>query len=83
MNTYYKHRPRPKKPLRVIHDINELPVICNAAEAGLLIRQYPEAVCRMARNGVLPGFKQGQAWFFKRDDLQRYLDTLAEEAKNA
>lgn len=78
---YYKHRPRPKKPLIVIHDINELPVICNAAEAGLLLRMYPEAIARMAKNGVLPGFKQGQAWFFRRDDLKAYIDKLAEGTK--
>ncbi len=70
---------RPKrinKPLRQIHDISELPVVCDCAEAGLLLRVYPETVAKMARNGVLPGVKVGQSWRFRRDDLAAYLDKL-------
>lgn len=67
---------RPNKPLRVIHSIEELPVICDCAEAGLLLRVYPEVVARMAREGVLPGVKVGQSWRFRRDDLVAYLDKL-------
>lgn len=67
---------RPNKPMRVIHSIDELPVICDCAEAGLLLRVYPETVAQMARNGVLPGVKVGQAWRFRRDDLVDYLDKL-------
>lgn len=67
---------RPNKPLRVIHSIEELPVICDCAEAGLLLRVYPETISKMARDGVLPGVKVGQSWRFRRDDLVNYLDTL-------
>ena len=67
---------RPNKQRRVIVAVEELPYICNAAEAGLLIRQNPETVQRMARDGILPGRKQGQAWYFRRDDLVRYIDDL-------
>ncbi len=71
----YRQR-RTNKPLRVIHSVEELPVICNCAEAGLLLRCYPETVSRMARDGVLPGVKVGQAWRFRRDDLVAYLEKL-------
>lgn len=71
---------RSNKPRRIITSPEELPYICNAAEAGLLIRQNPETVQRMARDGILPGRKQGQAWFFRRDDLLLYLDKLFEGA---
>lgn len=67
---------RPNKPLRVIHSIEELPVLCNCAEAGLLLRVYPETVAKMAKDGVLPGVKVGQSWRFRRDDLVAYLDKL-------
>ena len=67
---------RPNKPLRVIHSNEELPVICDCAEAGLLLRVYPETVAKMARDGVLPGVKVGQSWRFRRDDLATYLDKL-------
>ena len=67
---------RINKPRRIIHDVEELPVVCDAAEAGLLLRLTPETVARMARQGTLPGRKQGQVWFFRRDDLTAYLDAL-------
>lgn len=67
---------RPNKPLRTIHNPEELPYICDCAEAGLLLRVYPETVAKMAREGVLNGAKQGQSWYFRRDDLLSYLDKL-------
>jgi len=73
---------RINKPLRVIHSIDELPVICDCAEAGLLLRVYPETISKMARDGILPGVKVGQSWRFRRDDLVTYLDKLfSREAK--
>ena len=75
---------RPNKPLRQIHSIDELPVICDCAEAGLLLRVYPETVSKMARDGILPGVKIGQSWRFRRDDLEAYLDKLFQgEVKEA
>ena len=70
------HPRRINKPMRVIHSIEELPVICDCAEAGLLLRVNPETVSKMARDGVLPGVKIGQSWRFRRDDLAAYLDKL-------
>ncbi len=75
---YYPRRPN--KPRRVIHSIEELPVICDAAEAGLLLRCTPEKICRMARDGILKGTKSGErnCWLFRRDDLVAYLDRMFE-----
>lgn len=71
------YRPaRPNKPRRVIHSVDELPVICDCAEAGLLLRLNPETVAKMARDGVLPGVKVGQSWRFRRDDLVAYTERL-------
>ena len=71
------YRPtRPNKPRRVIHSIEELPVVCDCAEAGLLLRQNPETIARLAREGVLRGAKQGQSWYFRRDDLVSYMNRL-------
>lgn len=67
---------RPNKPRRVIHNINELPVLCDCAEAGLLLRRNPEVVAKLARDGVLRGAKQGQSWYFRRDDLVVYMNQL-------
>lgn len=71
------YRPnRVNKPRRVIHSIEELPVLCDCAEAGLLLRRNPEVIARMAKDGVLRGAKQGQSWYFRRDDLVAYMDKL-------
>lgn len=67
---------RSNKPRRVIHSVDELPVICDCAEAGLLLRRNPEVIARMAKEGVLRGAKQGQSWFFRREDLVAYMDKL-------
>lgn len=67
---------RQNKPLRIIHDVSELPFICDAAEAGLLLRRKPEQICKMAADGILHGTKQGRGWLFRRDDLIRYIDRI-------
>lgn len=50
--------------------------MCDCAEAGLLLRRNPEVVAKMARDGVLKGAKQGQSWYFRRDDLVEYMNKL-------
>lgn len=67
---------RQNKPRRIIHSIDELPVICDCADAGLLLRRNPEVIAKMAKDGVLKGAKQGQAWYFRRDDLVAYMDKI-------
>ena len=64
------------KPRRVIHSIDELPVVCDCAEVGLLLRRNPETVAKMAKDGILKGAKQGQSWFFRREDVVAYMDSL-------
>lgn len=66
------------KPRRVITNVDQLPVLCDCAEAGLLLRRNPEVVAKMARDGVLKGAKQGQSWYFRRDDLVEYMNKLFE-----
>ena len=74
---------RINNPRRVIHNIDELPVLCDCAEAGLLLRRNPEVVAKLARDGVLRGAKQGQSWYFRRDDLVAYMNQLFGEEVNA
>ena len=61
---------------QVLHNIEDLPVICTCADAGLLLRCSPEAVARMARDGKIPGVKRGNVWIFRREDLLAYVDVL-------
>ena len=78
--------PRPQRtvrPARIIHSVDELPAICDCVDAGLLLRLYPEKVAAMAAAGVLRGAKQGQKWYFRRSDLENYLNRLfGEEAQD-
>ena len=67
---------RINKPRRVIHNIDELPVLCDCAEAGLLLRRNPEVVAKLARDGVLRGAKQGQSWRFRKVDVADYEQRL-------
>lgn len=73
-------RPRPGRradPARdVVTRIEDLPLLCNCAEAGLLLRRNPEIIAKMAKAGILKGAKQGQEWFFRREDLVAYMDSL-------
>lgn len=69
-------RTAPMPDRRVVTRVEDLPVLCTCVEAGLLLRRNPEAIARMAKNGELPGVKQGQSWVFRRDDLVAYLDDL-------
>ena len=67
------HTPRrPNKPRRVIYSIDELPAYCDCCDVGLYLRVNPEAVARMAREGVLRGAKIGQSWRFRKEDILDY-----------
>lgn len=67
------HTPRrPNKPRRVIYSIYELPAYCDCCDVGLYLRVNPEAVARMAREGVLRGAKIGQSWRFRKEDILDY-----------
>ena len=68
---------RVNRPRQVIHSLDDLPLVCNAAEAGLLLRITPEGIAKLARSGDLHGWKQGQEWRFRRDDLEKYLDKVS------
>lgn len=70
---------RVNKQRIVITSAEELPVLCNCAEAGLLLRRNPEVVAKMAREGTLKGAKQGSVWYFRRDDLVEYMNSLFRE----
>lgn len=70
-------RPRTvNRPRRVIHSVDELPVLCDVSEAGLLLRRNPEVIAKMAKDGILKGAKQGQKWFFLRSELENYMNQL-------
>lgn len=70
--------PRPKRPLRTIHSIEELPALCDCADVGLYLRIYPEQVARLARDGILHGAKIGQSWRFRKADILDYENRLFE-----
>lgn len=66
--------PSPKAAAQPVMAIDELPYICTAAEAGRFLRCTPEQIQRKASSGEIPGYKEGQEWRFRRDDLVAYLE---------
>lgn len=48
--------------------------ILDADEVAQLLRLHKRTVLRLANRGELPGFKIGDQWRFKRDDLEEYIE---------
>lgn len=71
---------RRPQPVETVVANDQLPTVCTAAEAGRLLRCTPEYVTRLAAAGAIQGFKLGNRWRFKREDLLDYLDRQAEAA---
>jgi len=72
-------RPRPRETIKAAHTIEDVPLICTATEAALLLRCKPETVQRMAREHKIPAAQINRKWLFKRDDLLTYFDSLIEQ----
>ena len=58
-----------KKSILTVHDV--------AGEFGL----HPLTVSRLAREGVLPGFKIGGSWRFRRDVLEEWMINRTQVAR--
>ena len=70
-------RPWRREPERkTIHSIEELPVICTTVEVGQLLRCTPEYVSRLASFQIISGFKVGNRWRFRREDVMAYVERL-------
>lgn len=70
---------RPKQPIHQITSLNQLPLLCTSDEDARFLRCTVDQVQKLARLGVLPGFKaaNSRSWLFRRDDLMDYIDHLA------
>jgi excisionase family DNA binding protein len=47
--------------------------ILDADEVGRLLRVHPRTVKRLANQSVLPGFKVGGQWRFRREAIEEYI----------
>lgn len=65
---------RPVMPVRAMMTAEELPFICTSAEVGQFLRCSPEQVQRKALRGEIAGYKEGQTWRFRREDVLGYLE---------
>ena len=50
-------------------------------EVARLLRVSTKSVYRWAQSGRLEGFKAGQAWRFRRADVERWVDARIEAEK--
>lgn len=69
-------RPKPREAIKAARTIEDVPLICTATEAAILLRCKPETVQRMARQHKIPAAQINRKWLFKRDDLLTYFDNL-------
>ena len=44
-------------------------------EAARFLGAHPQTVRKLAKKGEIPSFKVGREWRFRRDALQRWVDT--------
>ncbi len=47
--------------------------ILDADEVAKLLRVHPRTVKRLASEGILPGFKVGSQWRFRREAINEYI----------
>lgn len=53
--------------------------LMTTVEVAEYLGMHRQTVGRLAARGVLPGFKIGREWRFKRVDIEKYLDGLKEQ----
>ena len=51
-------------------------VILNSKEVALMLDMSPDTVNEYARKSVLPGFKKGRQWRFRRRDIASFKRQL-------
>jgi len=47
--------------------------ILDADEVAKLLRVHPRTVKRLASEGILPGFRVGSQWRFRREAINEYI----------
>jgi excisionase family DNA binding protein len=47
--------------------------ILDADEIAKLLKVHPRTVKRLASEGILPGFKVGSQWRFRREAINEYI----------
>ena len=58
--------------------------VLNSREVALLLDMSPDTVNEHARKSLIPAFKQGRQWRFKRSDIEAFQrDLQAEETAAA
>jgi hypothetical protein len=51
-------------------------VILNSKEVAVMLDMSPDAVNEYARKSILPGFKKGRQWRFRRRDITSFKRQL-------
>ena len=54
--------------------MNDLDRPLTVGEVAELFRCHPETIKRQAKLGTLPAFKLGKYWYFRRSDIQKFME---------
>ncbi len=57
--------------------------ILNSREVALMLDMSPDTVNEYARKSIIPAFKQGRQWRFRRGDIETFKRDVQEEATAA
>lgn len=56
--------------------------ILDADQVGKKLKVHPRTVKRLASQGVLPGFKVGGQWRFRREAIEEYIRQQEQQRGN-
>ena len=53
--------------------------LLNSNDVAFMLDESPDDIIVLARKGLLPGFKKGKRWKFKKGDVLAYIKKRKEE----
>lgn len=66
---------RPRKPIIVYKDWDDLPLIMGLAEISVLTGLGPERIRQLCAKGEIPAFRVGKLWKVEKNDLRQWFNS--------
>lgn len=59
---------------KYIYSWDEIPLVVDPAYIAILLGCTTDLICKMLRNGKIKGFKVGDLWRVKKEDLKDFME---------
>ena len=66
---------RPRKPIIIYKNWDDLPLILGLTEISVLTGLGPERIRQLCAKGELPAFRVGKLWKVEKNDLKDWFDS--------